>query len=44
MAQDVSWAQSARRYVDLYRTALVSNRDRRGVMPAGLLEPITTAR
>jgi starch synthase len=44
MAQDVSWAQSARRYVELYRTALVSNRDRRGVMPSGLLEPITTAR
>ncbi|MDQ6691411.1 MAG: glycogen synthase, partial [Candidatus Dormibacteraeota bacterium] len=36
MQQDVSWAQSARRYVDLYRTAIVSNRDRRGVLPAGM--------
>jgi len=37
MQQDVSWGQSARRYIELYRTAIVSNRDRRGVIPAGLL-------
>jgi len=37
MQQDVSWGQSARRYVELYRTAIVSNRDRRGVLPAGLV-------
>jgi starch synthase len=37
MLQDVSWAQSARRYIELYRTAVVSNRDRRGVLPAGLV-------
>jgi starch synthase len=37
MQQDVSWAQSARRYIELYRTAVVSNRDRRGVLPAGLV-------
>jgi starch synthase len=35
MQQDVSWGQSARRYIELYRTAIVSNRDRRGVVPAG---------
>src|SRR5207302_1396620 len=27
MAVDVSWGQSARRYIELYRTAIVSNRD-----------------
>ena len=37
MNVDVSWGQSARRYVELYRTAVVSNRDRRGVLPAGLV-------
>jgi len=37
MAEDVSWANSARRYIELYRTAVVSNRDRRGVLPAGLV-------
>ena len=37
MQQDVSWTQSARRYVELYRTAVVSNRNRRGVLPAGLV-------
>jgi starch synthase len=37
MLQDVSWGQSARRYIELYRTAIVSNRDRRGVLPAGLV-------
>ena len=37
MAQDVSWRQSARRYIELYRTAVTSNRDRRGVLPAGLV-------
>jgi starch synthase len=37
MQQDVSWGQSARRYVELYRTAILSNRDRRGVLPAGLV-------
>jgi starch synthase len=37
MLQDVSWGQSARRYIELYRTAILSNRDRRGVLPAGLV-------
>ena len=37
MAQDVSWTQSARRYIELYRTALVGNRDRRGVLPAAVV-------
>ena len=37
MAHDVSWARSAQRYVELYRTALVSNGDRRGVIPAASL-------
>jgi starch synthase len=44
MAQDVSWARSARRYVELYRTAVVSNRDRRGVVPSGLREQVSSAR
>jgi len=37
MQEDVSWGQSARPYIELYRTAIVSNRDRRGVLPAGLV-------
>ena len=33
MTQDVSWRQSASRYVQLYRTAILGHRDRRGVFP-----------
>ena len=36
MTQDVSWQQSASRYVQLYRTAIVGHRDRRGVFPEGI--------
>ena len=36
MTQDVSWRQSATRYVQLYRTAMVGHRDRRGVFPEGV--------
>jgi len=37
MSEDVSWAQSARRYVELYRAAMVSQRDRKGVLPSAHL-------
>ncbi|MGH7777157.1 MAG: glycogen/starch synthase, partial [Candidatus Dormibacterales bacterium] len=35
MARDVSWGRSARRYVELYRLAVASHRDRRGSVALG---------
>jgi starch synthase len=35
MAEDVSWARSARRYVQLYRTAMAGHRDQAGAVAVG---------
>jgi len=35
MSEDVSWARSARRYVQLYRTAMAGHRDHAGVVAVG---------
>jgi ADP-glucose type glycogen/starch synthase len=35
MAEDVSWARSARRYVQLYRTAVAGHRDQSGAVAVG---------
>ncbi len=43
MREDVSWARSARRYVQLYRTAVSSRGDHRAMLPVEEVEE-TTAR
>jgi len=35
MSEDVSWARSARRYVQLYRTAMAGHRDQAGAVAVG---------